>query len=722
MRYAEIFDTGEICVKKKLAALLALCMLSVPMTACGGGNAPTETTTAAQTTEIKSDEKDKTGITDIGVSVSLAPNGRLNIQRNTAASVPMGENGTWTIFVYLCGTDLESDGGCATYDLQEMLDASTSSNVRFVIQTGGTALWQNEVVGSDGICRYEISDGEMYILDEQPSASMGSADTLSDFLKWGVNNCPAAKMGLIFWNHGGGSITGVCFDELSQDDSLSLIEIDSALSSVSAKMTDQFEFIGFDACLMGTVETANILATYSRYMYGSEEIEPGYGWDYTAIGDFLGKYPTADGAELGKVVCDSFYEACAEIDSESGATLSVIDLSKIDDVIISFNDYAKSLYEASDDNSVLSAVVRSIKKADNYGGNNKSEGYTNMVDLAGIVQAGAEYAEGADKVLSAIDKAVIYKRNGSDHSDACGLAAYYPLELQGSSELKIFGDVAISPYYLSFVDRTVYGSTNSGNTENYDNSSIFDLWFSTDETDDSSDYWDNYGECEATGDSPLIVFYDKPQLLDDGTYGFSLTDESLEYTASVQACVYMLSEDMEDIIELGLSVDIIPDWENGIFTDNFDGYWFSLPDGQILAVYVVDECDGYDIYTSPVIINGEETNLRITHDYTNCTVSIDGIWDGIDENGMAARNIYELNSGDRITPIYYAYAIDSDDEYYYYGDEYVVEGEPEIFFDMLYDGEYLYGFSIDDIFGDYLITDFVNFTVDGENIYYSEIS
>ena len=120
----------------------------------------------------------------------------------------------------------------------------------------------------------------------------------------------------------------------------------------------------------------------------------------------------------------------------------------------------------------------------------------------------------------------------------------------------------------------------------------------------------------------------------------------------------------------------------------------------------------------------DKRNVRTTNGgtYTNGMVSIDGIWDGIDENGMAARNIYELNSGDRITPIYYAYAMDSDDEYYYYGDEYVVEGEPEIFFDMLYDGEYLYGFSVDDIFGDYLITDFVNFTVDGENIYYSEIS
>ena len=430
-------------------------------------------------------------------------------------------------------------------------------------------------------------------------------------------------MGLIFWNHGGGSISGVCFDELRGSDSLSLTEINSALAAASVSMTDKFEFIGFDACLMGTVETANILATYSRYMYGSEETEPGYGWDYTAIGDFLGEDP---------------------------------------------------------------------------------------------------YADGADEVLSAIDKAVIYKRNGSDHSEACGLSAYYPLQLQGSAELEIFGDVAVSPYYLSFVDRTIYGSSTGGNTEDYDNSSILDLWLSSDDTEDYDDYWDCYGDCEPTGESPLIVFYDEPQFFEDGTFGFSLTDESLEYTAGVQANVYMISENMDDLIELGVSVDIIPDWENGIFTDNFDGYWFSLPDGQILAVYVVEECDGYDIYTSPVLINGEETNLRIIHDYENDTVTIDGIWDGIDENGMAARNVYELSEGDSITPLYYASAIDSDDEYYYYGDEYVFDGEPEIYFDLLYDGEYLYGFTIDDIFGDYFVTDFVNFTVDGKDIYYSELS
>ena len=52
-------------------------------------------------------------------------------------------------------------------------------------------------------------------------------------------------------------------------------------------MSDRFEFIGFDCCLMGTAEVANILATYSRYFYGSQEIEPGSGWYYTTILNYL---------------------------------------------------------------------------------------------------------------------------------------------------------------------------------------------------------------------------------------------------------------------------------------------------------------------------------------------------------------------------------------------------------------------------------------------------
>ena len=122
-------------------------------------------------------------------------------------------------------------------------------------------------------------------------------------------------------------------------------------------------------------------------MYGSEELEPGSGWDYSAIGKFLGKNPKADGADLGKVVCDSFLAACKAMDDDDLTTLSVIDLAKVDDLLVSFNDFAKGMYEAGEDQSKLTEMIRGITAADNFGGNNKSEGYTNMVDLGGIISA-----------------------------------------------------------------------------------------------------------------------------------------------------------------------------------------------------------------------------------------------------------------------------------------------------------------------------------------------
>ena len=196
--------------------------------------------------------------------------GSVSITRPESSETAMANDGSWTIFVYLCGTDLESDGGAGTGDLEEMCAAASSDKVRFVVQTGGTSQWQNNYITS-GSGRYIIQDNDVVALDEFEARNMGDPATLADFLKWGVQEYPAEHMGVIFWNHGGGSISGVCFDELNDNDSLSIREIDSALYTVFESMTDRFEFIGFDACLMGTVETANILASYSRYMIGSQE-------------------------------------------------------------------------------------------------------------------------------------------------------------------------------------------------------------------------------------------------------------------------------------------------------------------------------------------------------------------------------------------------------------------------------------------------------------------
>ena len=144
------------------------------------------------------------------------------------------------------------------------------------------------------------------------------------------------------------------------------------------------------------------------------------------------------------MAADSFYDSCAASDEEAGATLSVTDLSKIDKLIIAINNAAASMNGASDDSSNLSGMVRSIRNAKNYGGNNKSEGYTNMVDLGELFKSACGDSE-AQAVMDALNDAVVYNVYGDDEYGSNGLSTYYPLSIEGSQELNIFKDICVSP-------------------------------------------------------------------------------------------------------------------------------------------------------------------------------------------------------------------------------------------------------------------------------------
>ncbi|MBQ7703819.1 MAG: clostripain, partial [Selenomonadaceae bacterium] len=171
---------------------------------------------------------------------------------------------TWMVYWYICGSDLESDGGAASYDIEEMLNAKLPDNVRVLIQAGGANQWHNAVVksGQTNLLLYD-KDG-LHELETQPDANMGAAETLSGFLQYGRDNFPADHKVFIFWDHGGGSAFGVCFDERTND-SLSLNEIHDAFAAVydNSPENPPFEIIGLDTCLMATYELANDLYGFS---------------------------------------------------------------------------------------------------------------------------------------------------------------------------------------------------------------------------------------------------------------------------------------------------------------------------------------------------------------------------------------------------------------------------------------------------------------------------
>lgn len=639
-------------------------------------------------------------------------NGEIGINRRTREdSKPMGDSG-WTILVYLCGTDLESDCSAASLDIEEALSNAYSDDVRIVYQTGGTNEW-NEYYGISNSTsqRYVTNNGELELVDEFELRNMGDPDTLADFVSWGVENYPAERMGLVFWNHGGGSISGVCFDELNDMDSLSLREIDSALNSVYEQMTDKFEFIGFDACLMSTLETANILAPYARYMFASEETEPGGGWNYTDIMEFLSENPEADGAQLGEMQCQSYYQHCIDNGDPDGTTFAITDLSKLDDLLVSFNQTAQEMYEYEN----MSDIARAIYSADNFGGNNRNEGYTNMVDLAGMLNMIKPYAPNASDTLKKLDNAVIHSVNGPMHEGAGGLSLYYPLCVVGTEELSFFADICTSTYYLAFVDAAAYGST-GGDVSDYDNSGLFA---------DSGNVWDNdYTPDENVGANDGINYVDDSSTIsveniyfdDEGTYTVKLADMN---TFNYATCSIFAVLDGATVY-LGEDDEVLTDYDSMTLYDDFDGTWPAIG-GQPLAINIVSKGSSIGVYTAPVMLNGEQTNLRMEFDFNAGTWNVMGAWSGIDpETGVASRETVKLKDGDVIQPAYFVFADDMSQ--YIYGDEFTVNGDIEITYGPLPASDYSYSMTLYDVYGNYYYTPSVTFTVEdnGELSFYPD--
>lgn len=57
---------------------------------------------------------------------------------------------------------------------------------------------------------------------------------------------------------------------------------------------------------MASIDVANIVYGFARYMVASEDLEPGNGWQYTAMLEALAHEPDMEAAKLGRIICDTY--------------------------------------------------------------------------------------------------------------------------------------------------------------------------------------------------------------------------------------------------------------------------------------------------------------------------------------------------------------------------------------------------------------------------------
>ena len=359
----------------------------------------------------------------------------------------------------------------------------------------------------------------------------------------------------------------------------------------------------------------------------------------------------------------------------------------------------------------LNQISRAITGADNFGGNNRSEGYTNMVDLKGLLNAVQSFAPSASDTLQKLENAVICKVNGAQHSNAGGLSLYYPLAVQGSQELSILSDICTSSWYLAFVDKVAYG-TSGGNFNDYDNTYILN---------DCDDLWDDgYAADENIGvnyedflycDENSTIGVEDVYINEDGYYTVELNDMDLFNYAT--CCVFTEFDGVS--VYLGEDDNVDCDFDNMVIYDNFSGEWASL-DGMPLAIELVCRNDTTSIYTCPILLNGEYTNLRILYDWDRESWRVLGTWGGIDyQTGASARETVPIRNGDVIKPLYWALT-DNGEDYIANDLEYTVNGEIKIEFEPLGNGNFSYSMILYDVFGNYYFTNTAAVSVD-ENGY-----
>ena len=342
--------------------------------------------------------------------------------------------GKWVVELYMCGTDLESEGGAATNDLAELTENPPPEGVTFVIQTGGAKKWHNDAVKRKEIDRFVYDKDGLRRLDKLPDADMVSPDTLASFLKFAQDKFEADHRILIMWDHGGGTVGGACYDERTQH-MMSLNQMQDALASTYEKNRENppFDIVGFDCCLMATYGVANNLEGYGRYLVASQELEPGNGWYYSGIVKGFNEGVGSDPLVLGKVLCDSYMQGCEEAGTDDQATLSITDLSKLPQLREAYEQMGVEAIKAAEKNpkKFFSRYARQAKQSANFGGNTRDTGYTNMIDMGDFAKRTEDLLpDNAKKVQQALAAAVLYKVSGPLKEDSQGLSCYYPYQLE----------------------------------------------------------------------------------------------------------------------------------------------------------------------------------------------------------------------------------------------------------------------------------------------------
>lgn len=622
---------------------------------------------------------------------SSANTGRLNTAvapeaRAKFTTLRGGGKDTVTILVYMCGTDLESKNSMATSDLSEMAKATIGSNVNLIVYTGGCRQWQNNAVSSQVNQIWQVKNGGLTCLNQNAgTASMTDPGTLQSFLKWGGRNYPADRTMLIFWDHGGGSLSGYGYDEKNPSSgSMTLSQIDGALAGAGLK----YDFVGFDACLMATAETALMLSKYADYLIASEETEPGVGWYYTNWLTELSANTSLPTIEVGRKIADDFVDVCARTCRGQQTTLSVVDLAELGETLgDEFAAFAKDTREL-----IQNDGYQTVSSARSGAREFAASSAIDQIDLVHFARnLGTDEGEALAQVLLS---AVKYNRTGN-MTNAYGLSIYFPYKKASKVDQAVdtYDRIGVDDEYSAcireFASLEVSGQAVSGGTasplgsllggsasqvSSGDIAQLLGLFLGGDVSSVAGLTAGNTGflSGRSLSDSDIAAYLAEkhfdPSYLTWTDGRLLLPQEQWDLVQGLDLNVFY--DDGTGYVDLGL--DNVYEFDaSGNLLGETDGTWLSIND-QPVAYYHLSTAEEGDHYTItgyvPALLNGERMELILIFSdetpYGYIAGARPAYADG--ETETVARGLTEVLLGDTLDFLcdYYSYDGQYQDSYF----------------------------------------------------------
>ncbi len=252
------------------------------------------------------------------------------------------------------------------------------------------------------------------VVQDLGDKNMGKAQTLQEFIEWGMAAYPAKRYMVVMQGPSTG-LSGMMNDDV-HGSKMKISEVGQVFENVKASTGKKIDVVAIDGSTSTTMELAYELKDSVNYMIGSQGIQAGGGMFIGQIANEiknLNQDHVQDPLTMTRMWClmNSMGSGMANISS----TISAIDLTKMDAVKQSWDEMSQKILAANIPGDTLNRILDDTQ---DFQGRSRNEAYQNQRDAFDFAKRISEHPEITDQGVKDAAKATMAAIEGALVGDA----------------------------------------------------------------------------------------------------------------------------------------------------------------------------------------------------------------------------------------------------------------------------------------------------------------